>query len=398
MQSALQFIKRVIDRIWDRNRDAIKVVSTSPILSVNNNSITPLAANEIYTGTADDIRGYTGLLLAIETDQNSADGGVSIDYSEDGTHWLNVLFFSHLFNGFAGPGYPLPIAGKFVRISYLNGAVAQKRFTLHLYFLSNMVVERTLAYINSYYETGWFNMLGGYNYSDAKGYLVNVDNLGRFTVNVSGEAEDSAHVSGDAGLPIWSVRNDALNANFLAGTDGDYQALQSTPKGDLRVSNYYPVVVSGTLTRPANVTTYTINDELTDTSGNILTISGCARYNGGAGILDAITVINSVNAATDPTLDIYVFDTTSTPAADNAAFAPTDAVMNTVIIAKSLGTAQNGDTATTGNLIWQLSDLDVPFVCGAASTSLFVRFAVRNGYVPPANSETYTVRLHIRQF
>jgi hypothetical protein len=212
-----------------------------------------------------------------------------------------------------------------------------------------------------------------------------------------GKAEDVLHVTGDAGLPVWTVRNDALGAGFLAGGDGDYQALQSTPKGDLRVSDLYPVVVSGTLTRPANTTTYTTNDELTDTGGAILTIAGCARYNGGGGFIDAITVIGSVNAATDPLLDIYVFDTTSTPAADNAAFAPSDAVMQTALIAKSLGTAQNGDTATSGNLIWQLSGFSIPFVCGAASTSLFVRFAVRNGYVPPSNSETYTVRLHIRQ-
>lgn len=157
------------------------------------------------------------------------------------------------------------------------------------------------------------------------------------------------------------------------------------------------VVASGTLTRPANTTLYTANDEMTDTTGNVLAISGCARANGGAGYIEAITVIANLAEATAPNLDIFIFDTTSTPAADNAAFAPSDAVMNTCVVAKNLGTRLVGDAATTGNAVFQLSGLRIPFVCGASSTSLFVRFAVRNGFTAGANSSTFFVRLHCLQ-
>ena len=212
-----------------------------------------------------------------------------------------------------------------------------------------------------------------------------------------GKAEDAVHASGETGVLALTVRNDALASTGLAGTTLDYQAQQSDAQGRVWVAGFKPVVVSGTLTRPADTTAYTANDELTDTGGAVLAIAGCARYNGGAGYIESITVIGSVNAATDPNLDLFIFDTTSTPAADNAAFAPSDAVMQTVVVAKNLGVGLDGDTATSGNLVFQLAGLRVPFVCGGSSTSLFVRFAVRNAYAPPSNSETFTVRLGIFQ-
>lgn len=47
--------------------------------------------------------------------------------------------------------------------------------------------------------------------------------------------EDSAHVSGDAGTPVWAVRNDTLAA--LVGTDGDYAPFQVDASGALYVNS-----------------------------------------------------------------------------------------------------------------------------------------------------------------
>jgi hypothetical protein len=46
-----------------------------------------------------------------------------------------------------------------------------------------------------------------------------------------GKAEDSAHASGDTGIAIWGVRNDAGTA---FGADGDYVPLSITSTGALR--------------------------------------------------------------------------------------------------------------------------------------------------------------------
>ena len=157
-----------------------------------------------------------------------------------------------------------------------------------------------------------------------------------------------------------------------------------------------PVMVSATLTRPANTTAYTAGDELTDTGGAILAFPGCVQSSGGSGILASITVIDAANAATDPQLDVFVFDTTSVPQADNAAFAPSDAVMNTLVTAVSMGSAVAGDAASTGNLLFQARNLAEPFTCVAGSTSLFVRLVMRNAYVP-VSGEVFVVRLGICQ-
>jgi hypothetical protein len=49
-----------------------------------------------------------------------------------------------------------------------------------------------------------------------------------------GKAEDAAHASGDTGVMMLAVRNDA--GTVLAGTDGDYIPLTTDPNGSLRVA------------------------------------------------------------------------------------------------------------------------------------------------------------------
>jgi len=48
------------------------------------------------------------------------------------------------------------------------------------------------------------------------------------------KAEDAAHTTGDSGMPMLAVRNDAGTA--LAGTDGDYIPLSTDSNGNLRTS------------------------------------------------------------------------------------------------------------------------------------------------------------------
>lgn len=150
-------------------------------------------------------------------------------------------------------------------------------------------------------------------------------------------------------------------------------------------------VVTGTLTRPADTTQYTAADEITGTAGTILEITGCATYNGGSGRIKWIEVIDSINAATDVDPDIFIYDTTSTPQADNAAFAPADGVTNTNILAKDLGT---GVASGANNLIFRVGELDIPYVCGGSSKSLFVRLVERSTYTPTAD-EQFVVRMGI---
>ncbi len=151
------------------------------------------------------------------------------------------------------------------------------------------------------------------------------------------------------------------------------------------------VTVIATLTRPADTTQYAAGDEITDTGGAILEVTGCANDFGGSGTIRQIDIIDSINAATDPDPDVFVYDTTSTPQADNAAFAPADGVTETCLYAADMGSAV---ASGANNLFFTKSGLDIPFTCGGASKSLFVRLVERSTYTP-TSGETFKVRLHI---
>lgn len=51
-----------------------------------------------------------------------------------------------------------------------------------------------------------------------------------------GKAEDSAHVSGDIGVPMWGVRVDAYPPDGgVFGADGDYIPIATNYKGDVKI-------------------------------------------------------------------------------------------------------------------------------------------------------------------
>src|SRR5213078_3780426 len=133
-------------------------------------------------------------------------------------------------------------------------------------------------------------------------------------------------------------------------------------------------------------------DEMTDTGGAILTLTGAATKSGGSGIISQITMSCSSNAATKPQLECWIFDTTSTPQTDNAAFAPSDAIVNTLLGVVPLNTSYVGDaTANTGSFVMDSGPITLPFVA-VGSANLFMRVVVRNAYVAGANSDTLLFR------
>lgn len=201
----------------------------------------------------------------------------------------------------------------------------------------------------------------------------------------------------------------AGNPLLAGGSDGtNARALKTDSSGNLQVGNVAGTAAIGnvggltktisvTLTRAATTTTYTANDEMTDTGGTIRTISNAATVSGGSGIMTHCYLSCSSNGATKPTFTVYVYDTTSTPAADNAVFAPTSAVQDTGVGYFTLSSAEVGDaTAGTGNFTMDSGQIHLPYTT-SGSANLFFRVKVTNGYTPGANSDTYKFRFMLQQ-
>lgn len=160
------------------------------------------------------------------------------------------------------------------------------------------------------------------------------------------------------------------------------------------------IVVEASFTRPSDTTAYAANDVAGPTAGAaVITFSNCARANGRGGVIVGATLHDSANQSTKPVMELMLFDTTFTPDADNAAFTPTDAEMETWIGSIAYGPSSIGDATAgaSGNAAFSLAPLAIPFVCGASSRDLFGALIVRQAYTP-VSAEVFKIRLWVLQY
>lgn len=153
-------------------------------------------------------------------------------------------------------------------------------------------------------------------------------------------------------------------------------------------------IIRANFTRPADTTAYAAGDAITNSTSapTVITFSGMAARNGGSGLIVAAGLVSSVNAATDLVADLVICDTTFTAVNDNAAFVLSDTEARTV-----LGVVQFATPVDIGanNTFWGVYGLNIPYVCGASSTSLFGMLVARNAYTP-ANAERFDLQLLVQ--
>jgi len=53
----------------------------------DNSTITPLGIDGVFTGVAVDVLAYASIDISVFADQPSAVGGLSVEFSTDGTNW-----------------------------------------------------------------------------------------------------------------------------------------------------------------------------------------------------------------------------------------------------------------------------------------------------------------------
>lgn len=97
-------------------------------IDASNSTNTPLGISGVATGTFVDVSSYSNVSIMIFADQPSATGGFVIQYSSDGVNVDdNDMFTIPASNG---QQYSFPLPGKYYRIIYTNGSVAQTIFRL----------------------------------------------------------------------------------------------------------------------------------------------------------------------------------------------------------------------------------------------------------------------------
>lgn len=214
-----------------------------------------------------------------------------------------------------------------------------------------------------------------------------------------GKAEDAAHTSGDTGVMMLGVLASATGA--LAGTNGDYNPLQMNSNGEVRVvGGGYQARITAAKTRPNDTTTYAAGEVVneSDSAGTGWTFSSCTRVNGGSGILQGATLIDSANQTLKGSFELWLFRNAPAADNDNAVFTPTDAELLDVVAVVPFSSVYVGDATSGagGNCVHFSQPVSIPFVCDSDDTALYGVLVVRNAYVPVAN-EVITINLKILQ-
>jgi hypothetical protein len=158
------------------------------------------------------------------------------------------------------------------------------------------------------------------------------------------------------------------------------------------LSGGFTTIITSTLTRAATTTAYTAGDEMSNSDSVIRTITGAARFSGGTGVIMGVYVSQDHLWTTKPSMEIWVYDTTGSPAADNDPFAPSDAETDSCIAVIPV-------TATYAGTINQALDsgpINIPFLT-VGSANLFFRVVIRNAAQDSANSGVTKFRFRIAQ-
>ncbi len=155
-------------------------------------------------------------------------------------------------------------------------------------------------------------------------------------------------------------------------------------------------VISACVTRPNDSASYVAGDMWANatTNGTLLRFPSCARKDNGSGIIAQVLCVNSASLATQPQINLWLFDNVVTSPSDNAPFALTDAEIEYTLGVTELSTWFAG--GSTLNSLAQVRNVDIPFVCQSACNSLWGIPVVMNS-CSPAAQQNLQFRLGILQ-
>lgn len=176
-------------------------------------------------------------------------------------------------------------------------------------------------------------------------------------------------------------------------------------------SQYRSTQLVAEMTRAANTTAYAVGDVINGSAATTpITLSNAALRKGCGGVVVSVMLISSVAAGTPLQADLYLFDSSFTIAADNAAFAPSDAQIKGLVAVVpiyhqvTVGDLTNANAPDTEeapadhnlsvNGVLQVNDLQIAYKCASASETLYGVLVARNAYTP-ASAEVITLKLGI---
>jgi len=195
--------------------------------------------------------------------------------------------------------------------------------------------------------------------------------------------EDGIPAGGDIGLSVLAVRRDTPASS--AGTDGDWATPGLDSLGRMWVAPNPRILTA--ITPTIDTALYATGDRL----GSVMTFTGAALANGGAGkIVNAVLTSRDTEA---PVIELWLFQVSPTMAnADNGVFDLTDANLEAGILLGVIEFVSYYKTAAGEVSIGQmrgaaLGGTPLPYKCGAAATSIYGIMCIRSASTYPTTTD-----------
>lgn len=159
-------------------------------------------------------------------------------------------------------------------------------------------------------------------------------------------------------------------------------------------------VISDSITRPSNATQYAVGDAISEvTSNDMFAFADVCKPSNFSCLISGATIYSSVNAATKLECDLFLFADNNEPTetADNAAWDPTDAELNTCLGVISFAAADWVAGAASGgnsNAMCDVNNLGLAMKPGRSD--LRGQLVARNTYTP-TSGEILTIKLKVAQ-
>lgn len=312
-------------------------------------------------------QGYQRLIGAIYSSASLTSGcGLQIFQSIDsGTNWDIVDKFAPAATG--ASVYDIEVIGNRMLISASPGGTSLTAFRA-LFYLQPIGTGKTLK-----------------TSSSAIGDITNI--LNRVSASISGGSVALLAGANDAGLVHVGTGTCIMGMVQLAtggSSFGSGSLASAIPAGEAHIGEIggKTVAVSACVTRPADSASYIAGDMWADatTNASILRFPGCARIDGGAGVINSLIVANSASLTTQPQIYLWLFKSAITSPSDNAPFP-----MTNVEVEKCVGmidfTSWYAGGSTLNSISYQ-RNLNIPFVCSTGCTSLWGVPVVMNSCSP----------------
>jgi hypothetical protein len=257
----------------NNNIGNVDVVTVGSVVDANNSSVAQLGNGAVFTGTGTDMLGYTAAYVTVHSDEDSADGGISLQLSTDNSNWDDVHTYTLDASFEMGTRrFPVPMSARYFRFVYTNSTATTGELRIQtilhtgtptepLHRLdedespdrSATLVKSVIMAIGAGGSPDFIPIAatngGNLKISVEESVSVAVTNGGTFVVQENGAAltalqliDDTVAVLGTAtysegstkGSIIGAVRNDDLAT--LADTDNEVAPIQVDELGALFVN------------------------------------------------------------------------------------------------------------------------------------------------------------------